>query len=138
MNKTITSFRNQLSSVLSLLFLVSAMVFFSSSVSAQEIKKEEVKAPVQNIRPVPPIVSTSNPVNTDIPVVEKNKSGFFDNGYIRYALTGDAAKDAELYRVEKEKLFADHPDLYKKWVGGTTAAPQENNGTKTNRVHTKD
>jgi len=49
---------------------------------------------------------------------------YFDNGYIRYELTGDPVKDADTYKQEKEKLIRDNPKLYEKWVnGGVSSNP---------------
>ena len=46
---------------------------------------------------------------------------YYDNGYFRYELIGNEVRDAELYRIEKEKLLNNHPDLYKKWLNGEPA-----------------
>lgn len=62
---------------------------------------------------------------------------YFDNGYFRYELTGNAERDAETYKIEKEKLFYKNPELYKKWAnegaGSTiekTALPKPQSGIK--------
>ncbi|MCX6198549.1 MAG: hypothetical protein NTY88_04920 [Bacteroidetes bacterium] len=62
---------------------------------------------------------------------------YFDNGYFRYELTGNAERDAETYKIEKEKLFYKNPELYKKWAnegaGSTiekTALPKPQSTTK--------
>lgn len=62
---------------------------------------------------------------------------YFDNGYIRYALTGNAERDAETYKIEKEKLFYKNPELYKKWVNEGAGSVVEKNATAKPQSSTK-
>lgn len=50
------------------------------------------------------------------PPAQSGDKKYFDNGYIRYELTGNAERDAETYKIEKEKLYYKNPELYKKWI----------------------
>lgn len=135
MSKTTTPSQKQSTTFLSMLFLVCAMLVGGTNLNAQEVKEELKPLAISDVRPVPPVVAVSQQSNAVTPAAEKNKLGFYDNGYIRYALTGDADKDAELYRIKKEELWANHPDLYNKWMN-EIFAPQENKNSP-NRSNTK-
>lgn len=71
-----------------------------------------------------------SPPPTQIAGNEAAKGGekkYFDNGYIRYELTGNTEKDAEIYKMEKEKLFNENPELYKKWINESAGSTIEKN-----------
>ena len=62
-------------------------------------------------------------------VTPKTEKRYFDNGYIKFEMTGDEKKDAEMYSIAKEKLFLNNPELYRKWMARENLAtmPSSNN-----------
>jgi hypothetical protein len=62
-------------------------------------------------------------------VTPKTEKRYFDNGYIKFEMTGDEKKDAEMYSIAKEKLFLNNPELYRKWMERENLAtmPSSNN-----------
>jgi len=102
-----------------LLFSALFTLIFVFGASAQQSANSNKAAAAESIiNVIDPTNIPNSPaaINTSAPN-SVSGSQFFDNGYIRFALTGDTKKDEETYRREKEKLFQNNPELYKKWVG---------------------
>lgn len=93
-------------------------LFFVFGLSAQQSGNGNKPAAAESIINVIDPTNIPNSPSASTTTSNHNASGaqFFDNGYIRFALTGDAKKDEETYRREKEKLFLNNPELYKKLV----------------------
>jgi hypothetical protein len=109
-----------------LLLSIIFVLFFAFGTNAQQSGNGNKAAAAESIINV--IDPTNIPNSPSAPTITSNQNAsgaqFFDNGYIRFALTGDAKKDEETYRREKEKLFLNNPDLYRKWVGQTNNTPK--------------
>ncbi|MCW5909387.1 MAG: hypothetical protein KIS94_16095 [Chitinophagales bacterium] len=121
MKRRITPFNfpNNFNAVLTAIFIAVFAVGASAQQSSNDRSGNTVVIP-NTIPPdnVPAASSSATQFNAAAYTTTINGKKFFDNGYIKFELTGDPAKDEEAYKREKEKLFANTPELYNEWLRG--------------------
>ena len=117
--------------ILCVIILQTIVVFSVSAQQASSAGKTAINASIAHtigdeLNRTPAAVASQKAKTSVTPKTEKR---YFDNGYIKFEMTGDEKKDAEMYSIAKEKLFLNNPELYRKWMERENLAtmPSSNN-----------